>query len=165
MKKLLYLTITTSILMNSFGSLRAQTISISKIDLDKKIDSLFKEFNNTSSPGYAITVLQNGKVITRKTVGMANLEFSIPFSHNTVVGITYSEGREFISIAAALLEQDGLLTLNDKVQKYFPKLPAWSENVTIQDLLNHSSCFCDEWATLVLMQASMSNRLDVSQFV
>ncbi|MFN7494981.1 MAG: serine hydrolase domain-containing protein, partial [Cyclobacteriaceae bacterium] len=146
-------------------TLSAQTISINKTQLDKKIDSLFKAFNNTSSPGYAITILQNGKTITKKTVGMANIEFGVPFSHNTVVCITYSESREFISIGAALMEQEGLLTLNDKVRNYFPKLPAWSDGVTIQDLLNHSSGFCDEWATLVLTQASMGNRLDVSQFL
>jgi len=145
--------------------LSAQSIVIDKPKLDKKIDSLFQSFNNKNSPGYAITVLQNGKVITQKEYGMANLEFGVPFSHNTVVGITYSEGREFISIAAALLEQDGKLTLEDKVRKYFPNLPVWSDQVTIKDLLNHSSGFCDEWATLVLTQASMSNRLDVSQFL
>lgn len=146
-------------------TLSAQTISVNKTQLNKKIDSLFKAFNNTFSPGYAITVLQNGKAITKKTVGMASIEFGIPFSHNTVVCITYSESREFISIGTALMEQDGLLTLNDKIRKYFPKLPAWSDGVTLQDLLNHSSGFCDEWATLVLTQASMGNRLDVSQFL
>lgn len=152
-------------IVHSNEKLLAQNISINKSRLDKKIDSLFKAFNNTSSPGYAITILQNGKAITKKTVGMANIEFGVPFSHNTVVCITYSESREFISIAAALLEQDGLLTLNDKVRNYFPKLPVWSDGVTIQDLLNHSSGFCDEWATLVLTQANMGNRLDVLQFL
>lgn len=166
MKKALFKIIALSILICFVTiSLTAQIQPINKAKLDKKIDSLFQSFNNQNSPGYAITVLQNGKVITRKTYGMANLEFGIPFSHNTIVGITYSEGREFISIAAALMEQDGLLTLTDKVRKYFPRLPAWSDPVNIRDLLNHSSGFCDEWATLVLMQASMSNRLDVSQFL
>src|SRR5690606_8825863 len=166
MRKILYRITITSILM-CFGAilLSAQTKPISKPELDKKLDSLFKEFNNTSSTGYAITVIQNGKAITTKDYGLANLEFKVPFNHNTVVTIPYSEGREFISIAAALLEEDGKLMLNDKVRKYFPKLPAWSEPVTIQDLLNHSSGFCDEWATLVLTQASMNNRLDVSQFL
>jgi len=86
-----------------FGAilLSAQTKPISKPELDKKLDSLFKEFNNTSSTGYAITVIQNGKAITTKDYGLANLEFKVPFNHNTVVTIPYSEGREFISIAAA----------------------------------------------------------------
>ena len=145
--------------------LSAQSIAINTIKLDKKIDSLFQSYNNKNSPGFAITVIQNEKVITKKTVGMASIEFGVPFSHNTVVTITYSEGREFISIGAALMEQDGILTLKDKIREYFPKLPAWSEAVTIQDLLNHSSGFCDEWATLVLTQASMGNRLDGSQFM
>jgi CubicO group peptidase (beta-lactamase class C family) len=153
------------VLLVSVANVLAQNNSIDKPQLDKEIDSLFKEFNNTSSPGYAITIIQNGKVITKKDFGLANLEFKIPFNHNTVVTIPYSEGREFISLAAALLEQDGKLTLEDKARKYFPKLPAWSESVTLQDLLNHSSGFCDEWATLVLTQASMNNRLDVSQFL
>lgn len=146
-------------------SLAAQTKPVNKSELDKKLDSLFKDFNKTPSPGYAITVIQNGKVITKKDYGQASLEYNVPFTHNTVVTLPYSEGREFISLAAALLEQDGKLTLEDKVGNYFPKLPAWSESVTIQDLLNHSSGFCDEWATLVLTQASMNNRLDVSQFL
>lgn len=166
MKKIIHPIIVLSSLM-CFGilSLVAQPKPVSKFELDKKLDTLFKEFNNTSSPGFAVTVIQNGNVITKKDYGLASLEHKVAFNHNTVVTIPYSEGREFISIAAALLEQDGKLTLDDKVRKYFPKLPAWSEPVTIQDLLNHSSGFCDEWATLVLTQASMNNRLDVSQFL
>jgi len=136
-----------------------------KIKLEKKLDSIFKSFNNENAPGYAVTIIKDGKVIAKKSYGMSSLEFKVPFDHNTVVTLPYSEGREFISIAAALLEEDGRLKLEDKVRKYFPKLPAWSDVVTLQDLLNHSSGFCDEWATLVLTQASMNNRLDVSQFL
>ena len=132
--------------------------------LDKKLDSIFSSFNR-NTPGVAVTVLQNGKVIAKKAYGLASLEHKAPFTHNTVVRLPYSEGREFISIAAVLMEQEGLLSLDDKVQKYFPQLPAWSEPVTIYDLLNHRSGFADEWATLLLAQASMTNRFDQSQFL
>jgi CubicO group peptidase (beta-lactamase class C family) len=81
------------------------------------------------------------------------------------VRLPYSEGREFISIAAVLMEQEGLLSLEDKVRKYFPKLPAWAEPVSIWDLLNHRSGFADEWDAVLLTQASMGNRFDVSQFL
>ncbi len=63
------------------------------------------------------------------------------------------------------MEQDGLLKLEDKVWKYFPKLPEWSEPVTIWDLLNHRSGFVDEWASFSLIQASFADRVDVSQFL
>jgi CubicO group peptidase (beta-lactamase class C family) len=104
-------------------------------------------------------------VIIKKNYGMASLEHHVAFTPQTLVRLPYSEGREFICIAAALMEKDGLLQLNDKVQQYFPQLPKWSSNVTIHDLLNHSSGFADEWATLSLTQASMANRLDKSQFL
>ncbi|SDB58378.1 CubicO group peptidase, beta-lactamase class C family [Flavobacteriaceae bacterium MAR_2010_188] len=132
--------------------------------LEKKLDSIFSSYNKTT-PGVAVTVIENGKVIAKKAYGLASLEFGVPFSHNTVVRLPYSEGREFISIAAVLMEQEGLLKLEDKVRKYYPELPAWSEPVTIRDLLNHRSGFADEWANLLLSQASMTNRFDKSQFL
>ncbi len=81
-------------------------------------------------------------MIAKKAYRLASLEHMVPFTHNTVVRLPYSEGREFISIAAVLMEQEGLLSLEDKVRKYFPKLPAWAEPVSIWDLLNHRSGFC-----------------------
>lgn len=132
--------------------------------LANKLDSIFSSFNK-NTPGVAVSVLQDGKVLAKKAYGMASLEHGAPFTHNTVVRLPYSEGREFISIAAVLMEQKGLLSLNDKVRKFFPQLPEWSEPVTIYDLLNHRSGFADEWATLLLAQASMTNRFDPSQFL
>lgn len=136
----------------------------SNLQLQKKLDSIFSSFNK-STPGVAVTVMQNGKVIAKKVYGLASLEHSAPFTHNTVVRLPYSEGREFISIAAVLMEKQGLLSLDDKVRKYFPELPGWSEPVNIRDLLNHRSGFADEWATLLLTQASMANRFDKSKFL
>ena len=132
--------------------------------LHNTLDSIFSSFNKTT-PGVAVTILQNGKVTAKKAYGLASLEHNVPFTHNTVVRLPYSEGREFISIAAVLMEKEGLLRLDDKVRKYFPRLPAWSEPVTLEDLIHHRSGFADEWDALLLMMARMSNRFDVSQFL
>ena len=129
------------------------------------IDSLFRSVNNTLSPGIAITILQNGKTVTKKAYGMANLEHEIAFTHNTPVRLGYSGAREFMCAGLALMEAEGLLRFDDKVKTYFPKLPQWSNNVTIQNLLNHSSGFDDEWATMLLMQADMNNRVDKEQLL
>ncbi|WP_332733293.1 serine hydrolase [Flavihumibacter sp.] len=134
-------------------------------DLNQKLDSIFRHFNRKGSPGIAVTVLKDGKPLAKKAYGLASLEFNIPFSHDNIVRLPYAETREFISIAAAIMEAEGLLSFTDKVIKYFPKLPAWSEPVTIQHLLNHSSGFEDEWAALLLTQSSMANRFDQSQFL
>jgi len=147
-----------------FISVTSSAQTIDKIKLEKRLDSIFSSFNK-NTPGVAVTVIENGKVIAKKAYGLASLEHMVPFTHNTVVRLPYSEGREFISIAAVLMEQEGLLSLEDKVRKYFPKLPAWAEPVSIWDLLNHRSGFADEWDAVLLTQASMGNRFDVSQFL
>jgi len=141
------------------------SVASGQSDLEKKCDSIFASQNNTRSSGAAVIVTQNGRVLLRKAYGMASIELQVPFTPQNVVRINYSEGREFISIAAVLMAEDGKLSLDDKVRKYFPDLPAWSSNVTVWDLLNHRSGFVDEWANLLLTQASMANRLDKSQFL
>jgi CubicO group peptidase (beta-lactamase class C family) len=132
--------------------------------IDKKLDSIFSSFNE-KTPGFAVIVLENGKVTAKKVYGMASIELKVPFTHNTVCRMPYSEAREFIAIAAVLMENDGLLNLQDKVRNYFPKLPEWSSNVTILDLMNHRSGFMDEWSAGLAMHADMANRFDVSQFL
>ncbi|MFZ1700030.1 MAG: serine hydrolase domain-containing protein [Pyrinomonadaceae bacterium] len=134
-------------------------------DLEQKCNSVFADQNNKNSPGIAVIVIQNGKVLLKKAYGMASIEHQVPFTPQNVVRINYGEGREFISIAAVLMAEDGKLDLNDRVRKYFPDLPAWSDKVTVWDLLNHRSGFVDEWATLLLTQANMANRFDKSQFL
>ncbi len=71
---------------------KVNAASASNLQLQKKLDSIFS-FYNKSTPGIAVTVLKQGKVIIKKAYGMASLEFSVPFTHNTLVRIPYSEGR------------------------------------------------------------------------
>ncbi len=140
-------------------------ISIDPVELGKKLDSVFAPTNKNSSPGCAVTVLADGKIVAKKIYGMASIEHHVPFTHQSVLRMPYSEAREFISVAAVLMEKDGLLNLNDKVIKYFPRLPEWSAQVSLWDLLNHRSGFVDEWATFLLMYNSMSNRFETAQFL
>jgi hypothetical protein len=153
------------ILLLSFAVILQDLFAQSNSGLANYLDSLFKPYNNNSSPGIAITILQNGKPVAKKNYGMAVIEHKVPFTHQSSVRFEYSHTREFMAVALAMMESDGLLSFNDKVRKYFPQLPEWSEPVTIHDLLNHSSGFVDEWGTLLLTQAAMNNRLDKEQFL
>ncbi|HLP36587.1 serine hydrolase domain-containing protein [Lacibacter sp.] len=149
-----------------FFSTQVQAQSLpDKRTLEQKIDSLFQRINNDKSPGIAVTVIHDSKIIASKDFGMANLEHKVAFTHQTPVRLGYSGAREFMCAGLAMMEADELLRFDDQVKKYFPKLPAWSADVTIQDLLNHSSGFDDEWATMLLMQAHMDNRVDKEQLL
>lgn len=154
-----------SVLLFSFFFASAIAQVLNKTVIEKKIDTIFKSAYSSNTPGVAITVFQNGKLIARKNYGMANLEHRIPFTHQSPVRLVYSFGREFICVGAALMEAEGLLRLDDKVRSYFPKLPAWSKDVTIQDLLNHSSGFMDEWSPFGFTTEDMRSTIEVEQML
>lgn len=141
-----------------------ERLPVDRAALEKLIDHVF-DADRRNGPGVAVMVLHDGRVIAQRQYGMASLEHAIRFTPNHVVRLPYSEGREFIAIAAVLMEHDGLIRLDDLVRDYFPRLPAWSASVRIRDLIHHRSGFVDEWSVLLLMHGSMANRFDESQFL
>lgn len=96
--------------------------------LEAFVDRIF-EVDGNDAPGAAVLVTREGRVIVQRQSGMASLEHGVPFTPNHVVRLPYSEGREFLAIAAAFMEIDGLTHLDHRVGGYFPRLPAWSEPV------------------------------------
>lgn len=71
---------------------------VNLMELNKKLDNIFKSFDTKNSPGCAVTILSHGQPIAKKAYGMASIELLVPFSHQNVVRIGYSEAREFISM-------------------------------------------------------------------
>ncbi len=132
--------------------------------VEERVEQVFAS-RGAETPGVAALVLHEGRIVLQRAYGMASLEHGVPFTVNHVARLPYSEGREFLAIAAALLEFDGLIDLDDRVRERFPRLPEWAEAVTLRDLLEHRSGFVDEWSVLLLMHASMANRFDEPQFL
>ena len=104
----------------------------------KRIDSIFKEYNNTKTPGVAVAFLQNEKIIFAKSYGMADLEHSIPISSSSVFSLA-SVSKQFTVFAILLLEEQGKLSLNDDIRKYLPAFKNYGRKITIKNLANHSS--------------------------
>jgi CubicO group peptidase (beta-lactamase class C family) len=51
-----------------------------------KIDEEFKQWNNSFSPGAALGIVKNGKLVYAKGYGMADLEHNIPITgHNDIL--------------------------------------------------------------------------------
>ncbi|MBN2366856.1 MAG: serine hydrolase, partial [Calditrichaeota bacterium] len=84
-------------------------------DLTGKIDSLFQKWDNTASPGAAVSILKDGKIIFSKGYGMANLEYSVPIRPSTIFHIA-SESKQFTDFCIVLLAQQGKLSLDDDIR-------------------------------------------------
>jgi CubicO group peptidase (beta-lactamase class C family) len=103
-----------------------------------QVDELFSQWDKPDSPGCALAIIQNGEIIYQCGYGMANLEYDIPISPNSVFEIA-SNSKQFTAMCIVLLARQNLLTLDDELQKYIPEMPQYSHPITLRHLIYHTS--------------------------
>jgi D-alanyl-D-alanine carboxypeptidase len=110
----------------------------------KKIDTAVTEaLKKTGAPSASIAIVQDGRTVYQRAYGDARLEPRLPAEP----GMRYAIGsisKQFTASAILLLQQDGKLSLDDKVAKYLPGLTR-ANDVTIRQLLSHTSGYQDYW--------------------
>ena len=111
--------------------------------LEPRVDSIFAERAGPASPGCAVAVMRNGEVILRKAYGMANLSLNVPMTSATSVWIPYSETREFVALAVAMLARDARISLDDPVRHHVPEVPSYAADVRVRQLIHHTSGLAD----------------------
>jgi CubicO group peptidase (beta-lactamase class C family) len=89
--------------------------------LAARVDQIFEHFN-ASTPGAAVAVVKDGKLLLAKGYGMANLEYDIPITEHTVFHVA-SVSKQFTAFSVYLLASQGKLKLTDNVREYIPELP------------------------------------------
>jgi len=89
-------------------------------------------------PGVSLAVLRKGKIILLKSYGLANVEHQVPVKPATIFQ-SGSMGKQFTAAAVMLLVQENKLSLDGKISKYFPGVPATWKDITIRNLLTHTS--------------------------
>jgi CubicO group peptidase (beta-lactamase class C family) len=99
---------------------------------------ILNEMRQQKIPGLSLAVMRNGKIDILKSYGLANIEHGVPVKPETVFQ-SGSIGKQFTAAAIMLLVQEGKLSLEDKISRYFTDLPLSWENITVRHLLNHTS--------------------------
>jgi CubicO group peptidase (beta-lactamase class C family) len=114
-----------------------------------KIDKLFADWKANNGPGFTIGIVRNDSLIYSQGYGMANMEYSIPNSPETIYHMA-SVSKQFTAYCILLLEKQGRLNLHDDVRKYLSWFPDLKEKISIRNLLNHTSGIRDQWELAVL---------------
>ena len=125
------------------GAQSAQT------DLAGPIDKIFEKWSEPNSPGCALSVMKDGRVVYKRGYGMADLDHDIPITPSTVFHVA-SVSKQFTAASILLLAQEGKLSLDDDVRKYIPELPDFGQRITIRHLIHHTSGLRDQWDLLGL---------------
>jgi D-alanyl-D-alanine carboxypeptidase len=89
------------------------------------------------SPGLEVAVVKDGKAVLVKSYGSANLEQHVPVSNNSVFRIG-SVTKQFTAAALLLLAEEGKVSLQDKLSKYYPNFPR-ANDITLDEMLHHTS--------------------------
>lgn len=116
----------------------ARSRELSGNALAKKVDALFAEWDKKDSPGVALGVIKDGKLIYNRGYGRADLGNNIPITSDTAFYIG-STSKQFTAFCIALLEEEGRLSVEDDVRKYLPELPQYEKPVTVRHLIHHLS--------------------------
>ena len=133
-------------------------------DASRAVDELFRQWDNTRSPGAAVLVLHRGERVHARGYGMADLEHGVPITTSTVFDIA-SVSKQFGAFAIALLEADGLLSLDDDVRKYLPELHDFGRTITVRHLVHHTSGIRDWPGTLRIGGWSYQDVLSFDQIL
>lgn len=127
MKKL-FLFLAVSLCINSFGQ------SETKFG---KIDSLLNYLASNNKFMGSVAIQESDKIVFEKSYGFADVKNKIKANSETKYKIG-SITKMFTSVVIFQLVEEKKLTLDTKLSKFFPSIKN-SENITIANLLEHSS--------------------------
>lgn len=103
----------------------------------RKIDSIFTAYANQSKFNGAIVVAHKGNVVLSKGYGKADFRRGILNTSSTKFKLA-SVSKQFTAMAILILEEQGKLSVNDKLSKYIPDYPK-GDSITVHHLLTHTS--------------------------
>jgi D-alanyl-D-alanine carboxypeptidase len=106
-------------------------------------DSVQEWLVKTGAPSVSIAVVSGGGISYAKAYGNARLDPDKPATTDTRYAID-SVSKEFAASAMLLLQEEGELSLDDHVAKYFPAL-AGADTVTVRQILSHTAGYRDYW--------------------
>src|SRR5436190_11501636 len=101
------------------------------------VDNYYRSLNGKEASGIAVLVARDGNVLYRKGFGYADIKNKIPVRPDTKFRIG-SVTKQFTAAAILKLQENGSLSVNDKLSKFIPDFPRGDE-VTIHQLLTHTS--------------------------
>ncbi len=114
--------------------------------IQSRVDDIFSQWDSEMSPGCSVGVTQNGETLFERAYGMADLEWDIPNTPETIFE-GGSVSKQFAAAAVVLLVLDGVLSLEDDVRRWVPEIPDYGKRITLHHLMTHTSGLRD-WGSI-----------------
>lgn len=95
------------------------------------------------APGAVVAIVREGQPVWLHASGLANLDHQVPVQVATIFQ-SGSVGKQFTAVAVMLLVQDGKLSLDDRLSRWWRVPPAW-QRTTVRHLLTHTSGLAEDY--------------------
>jgi CubicO group peptidase (beta-lactamase class C family) len=105
--------------------------------LENVINGIYNKLDGKKASGVAILVSKDGKVVYKKGFGYADIDGKQLIQPQTKFRIG-SVTKQFTAAAILKLQEQGKISVNDKLSQFIPDFPR-GEEVTIHHLLTHTS--------------------------
>ena len=121
-------------------------ITQSQTNTSKLEQQLEKIIASNKVAGFAVSVCSKDSVLFQKGYGLRDIEQQLPYTTKTLQNIA-SVSKTFIGVSLMIAEQQGLLQIDDPVNKYLP-FPVYhpfhkKEAITLRQLATHTSTIRD----------------------
>jgi CubicO group peptidase (beta-lactamase class C family) len=103
-----------------------------------KMKDIFTPLVEPGEPGLAVLVERNGKILFEKGYGVRKLGSPALIDLQTNFRLA-SVTKQFTAMAIMLLVHDGKLHYDDHLTDFFSDFPRYGRDITIRNLLNHTS--------------------------
>ena len=116
------------------------TKETSQPNFSAKLDSLYTSRFPADEPGTAILLMKGDTILFSKGYGLADIVTNEPISTKTLFNLG-SISKTFVANAILILQEQGKLSVEDSLYKYFPdfKNKEIAQRVKIKHLLSHTS--------------------------
>lgn len=114
--------------------IRAQDIPAAAAAIDQAAQAAIAA---GESPGLQVAVYKDGAPLLVKSYGLANLELNVLVNNESVFRIG-SVTKQFTAVALLQLQEEGKLSLNDRLAKYYPDYSR-AADITLEQMLHHTS--------------------------
>lgn len=103
----------------------------------KVLNKLFAQYNN-AAPGCSIAVAREGKIILKESYGCSDIKNNILNTSQTAFRLA-SLTKQFTAMVILMLWEKNKLKLDQKIKDFLPSLPEYADNITIRQLICHTS--------------------------
>jgi D-alanyl-D-alanine carboxypeptidase len=109
-----------------------------KVTTEAQLDAVVASHFKPDGPGAAVLVMRDGKPLLRKGYGLADVELGVAIQPEHVFRVG-SITKQFTAVAILQLVEQGKISLDDTITKFFPDYPTHGKTITVEHLLTHTS--------------------------